>query len=137
MSAFEPQPSDQYLATEQELGFRFDYPVCYVESIRWDEADCDAGGDGHCLSFLNKQEVVKWKRFSSKLEPRTLVPFARAEDGDWLLCFDGRNVDSIYVIDLGKEPLRAVLRPERGYLSFLNSFRNNLDLPPWRPTSDV
>ena len=125
-------PLSTYLATRQVLGYEFDYPAVYLESISWENDDIDAGGDGHCLSFLQSSEVELNLFFVKRATHLKLVPFARGDNGDSLFCFDGSGSPNIYVINIAEKHLTARKVEERGYVNFLNSYRANQDLPPWK-----
>jgi len=126
----------EYVADAHLLGFEFSYPRDFLPSIAWAHADIDAGGDGHGLSFLPALEVQRDLALSKPARGR-LVPFARADNGDSLLCFDGDDQSVIYAINLGDKRPKAHRRPEAGYLQFLNAYRANLDLAPWSPPSNA
>lgn len=127
-------PLETYIASPSALGFNFSYPESYLASIAWDQNDIDAGNDGHCLSFLAAEEVVKDLPFVHMATRAPLVPFARGDNGDSLFCFDPTNENNICVINLGERHLVARVAGNGGYVAFLNAYRANLDLPPWEPS---
>lgn len=124
----------RHLAGPDCLGFSFQYPPEYIECIGWADRDVEAGGDGHALSFLTVSEIpAELEFFVRKATRWPLVPFARGDNGDALFCFDGGDTQSIYVIDLGSIPLKAIDTGCSDFLDFLSSYRRNMGLPEWRP----
>lgn len=128
-------PAGGYEAGSSDLGFAFSYPVEYLESIHWQDADVAAGGDGLLLGFLQVNEIVQWLSTTRKASTKPLVPFARGDNGDWLCCFDASDSSKVYVINLGDKAMNAVEWSSTGYLGFLDAYLPNLDLPAWRPST--
>ncbi len=123
---------NDYIAGPEVLGYQFQYPPEYLECIAWGHKDLDAGGDGHALWFLTKEEVKKdLITFVRSATHRRLVPFARGGNGDELYCFDGRDSKVIYVINLGERPLQIRKTQCADFVKFINFYRSNLDLPDW------
>ena len=127
-------PTGGYEAAPSDLGFTFSYPDEYLESIRWQDADVAAGGDGLLLAFLQVNEVVQWLNTTRRAANRPLVPFARGDNGDWLCCFDAADSSKVYVINLGDKTPTVVEWSSTGYLGFLDAYLPNFDLPVWRPS---
>jgi len=48
---------ETYIAGPEILGFAFDYPAHFLDCISWGDRDIDAGGDGHALTFLDRESV--------------------------------------------------------------------------------
>lgn len=125
---------DEYVAGPEILGFAFEYPRGYFDCIAWGDRDFDAGGDGHALAFLTKTEIAKeLQSFVRKATSKPLVPFARGDNGDALFCFDGEGSGEVYVIDLGASPLRVRSTGCNDFVTFINDYRAQMDLPKWAP----
>jgi hypothetical protein len=123
-----------YIVSEALLGHKFNYPPEYLECIDWGNKEIDAGGDGHCLSFLTEPNVLSdFETFVKKTTKQPLVPFARGDNGDSLYCFDGQGTKDVYVINLGEKPLKARKNGSTNFIIFINDYRRNLDLPDWKP----
>lgn len=123
-----------YIVSEDAIGYKFSYPPEYLECIEWGNKEIDAGGDGHCLSFLTEPNVLSdLAAFVKKATKQPLVPFARGDNGDSLYCFNGQRTKDVYVINLGEKPLKVRKTGSTNFVDFINDYRSNLDLPKWKP----
>ena len=107
----------------------FNYPNCFFEYITLDDAEFDINGVSSTISFFYKHEVIEWDAYLRKTGCHVLIPFGRMDDD--LFCFDKKNSNKIYLVDLSEKPIQEhELTQFKNFYEFINTIRASNGLQP-------